>query len=248
MTDDTNEVDDFNVFDDSIDLDADDKVEAAPEADGDDELKGDKQEADAEMAEAKKPEPPSVEDEKTVGQLAALKAERQARQKAEEEYRRLKSQYEPDVDPNEPNPSEDPEGYKQWAKAKASQELLVDRINNSRTEMLKVDDYEDMESVFATLATRNPELINQMNKHPDPARFAYETAQKHEQAKEEKIRQKIMAELGYSKDKDAKPKKPKAPDLTGATAIGSNKTKVETMADDDDLFEDSPYRIGARRK
>jgi len=242
MTDDTDEVqEDFNVFDDSIDLDK--EPEKEPEAE--EEPEGEEAKSDNDDDSEEEAEPPAAENKTKVGQMAALKAERQARQQLQEENRRLREQYEPDVDPNEPDPSIDPQGYKEWAKAKAKEELFVDRINNSRAEMLKVDDYEEMETVFAVLANRDRSLIEKMNKHPDPARFAYETATKYEAEREEKLRLKIMG--GKPEAKDAKPKR-RAPDLTGATAIGSNTTRIETMADDDDLFEDSPFRVGVKRK
>ena len=64
--------------------------------------------------------------------------------------------------------------------------------------MLK-DDYESREQEFIELAQSNPEYVTQLRASPNPARFAYETAIRHQEMAQlqnvDEYKSKLRAEL-----------------------------------------------------
>lgn len=183
-------------------------------------------------------EPPSGEDEKTVP-VAALLDERKKRQELEAQL----SQYQkPELDTwTGEQIAMNPEGYKEHLKNVVEAESLVERIQGSRTKMLEKHlDYEDKERVFAFLNSQDPTLAQKMNAHPEPARFAYETATAHLETERAKMRAEIEAELKPADNPTPKTEIPKVlPNLTQAAASGSNTRPVETEYESiDDMFDD----------
>lgn len=99
--------------------------------------------------------------------VAALKSERQKRQELE---KRLKEYQEKEAS-NIPVPDkeEDPEGYEFHLKLTLSRDLMAEVYS----------DYAEKATVFQKIAANNPLLLAQFQKHPYPAKFAYETAKQH---------------------------------------------------------------------
>lgn len=186
-------------------------------------------------------EPPSEEkkNEASTIPMAAYLDEKRKRQAYEEklkDFEQRLAQYErPDLD--EPDPSVDPEGFKEHVKKRVMAEMLANRINESRSKMLQAaPDYEDMEKTFLYLSSINPELKQKMANHADPARFAYETAIAYRESEKAKLRAELMSQEKTSE----KPKVPKVPDLTKATAMGGN-TSLKEEYSYEHLLDDLPY-------
>ena len=204
---------------------------------------------------AKTKEPAKAEGEspspESIGLQAALVAERQKRQAAEE---KLKSLEEPE---KIPDPIEDPEGYSRHIKETSTKGLTQTKIDLSRSMMLSVkEDYPEKEKVFMSLIGRfedgklvitNEILHRQFLDSDNPGLFAYDHAVDHllaekykdpdfEKNLEERLTKKILAGL------EAKPNEGMSaadvPDLTSATATGSNTEKVEKVKELDDMFSE----------
>ncbi len=147
-------------------------------------------------------------------------------------------------DENAPDPIEDPKGYERYIKQKVSGEILQERISTSREKALAgIDDYPEKEELFLFMANKDKSLIDKMNAHPDPAQFAYDTAKQHRDSEREKLRAEIMAELNAKEpEPDKKSNALKVPDLTTATAAGSNATQPKVNRENlDDVFADSQF-------
>jgi len=117
------------------------------------------------------------------GLYASQKAEREKRQALERELEELKSkQSEGSAEPEQSiDPLEDPKGFADSVTSKIDQVRLATRIETTQELMReKHDDYDDREAQFLELAKGNPALIQQMQAATSPAKFAYETAVKHE--------------------------------------------------------------------
>jgi hypothetical protein len=84
-------------------------------------------------------------------------------------------------------------------------------------------DYVERETQFAEMAKADPNLAAQLREHPHPAKFAYETAVKHEKMKEfedvdalkARIRAEVLAELETPEpDSKRQPSMAKTPSKT----------------------------------
>lgn len=129
---------------------------------------------------------------------AAVLAERRKRQALEEENRRLKSGEAPKPAAR-PDVLEDQDGAFNHVEAKLSQALLNERINLSREFMIdKHDDYELMETEFADMCKDNPQLVVEMQRSSNPAKFAYQTAKNATEIKklsDPQTREEIKAQM-----------------------------------------------------
>jgi len=177
----------------------------------------------------------------TQEQTVPLKALLEARRKTHELEDRLAKIEQLNAPPAEaPNPVTNPNEYEKFIEKKLTVKELESRINNSRSEMLgQHADYEDMEDTFLFITRKNPGLITEMNKHPEPARFAYEKGKEHMQVQRQKIEAEILTATQGNQVKDFDKRKASAtgaPDLTGATAIGKNSSAVSVLPSVKELF------------
>lgn len=142
---------------------------------------------------AESPSAPVEQVEKTVP-LKALEEERRKRQEYERRIKELETQ--PKQEPQQaPQFWENPEQYI----AQVGNQI---RIETSQATMRAIhQDYDEMESFFVEKAQRMPYLIAQLNSHPNPALFAYQTAKQLKEMDEiqaggglEALRKKIAEE------------------------------------------------------
>ncbi len=125
--------------------------------------------------------------------LAALKAEREKRQKLEKELEALRSQA-----PQEPAPNyfEDPEGYLQRVQNESNQRLYAALEASAREQY---PDYDDAFAVVMRHAENNPAVVREVMAAPNPAMAAYKMGKKlaeFEQMQDpEAYRAKIEADL-----------------------------------------------------
>lgn len=105
-----------------------------------------------------------------------------------------------------PDPYDDPVGYARAIENRNQYAIFETRLHLTRDSMLtSVEDYEEIESVFADAAEKYPRLAYELSRSPNPARYAYETGRKIKlmneidsdpAAYEAKLREKILAEAG----------------------------------------------------
>lgn len=172
--------------------------------------------------------PPVQEVEAGHIPIAALKDERAKRQQLEQQLQQYEAyiqQIAAQQQPQEmPDPITDPYGHAEWlaqqVRAQVMQEVQqASQHQNSLSrvevsEMLarqKFDDYDAQVEVFKQAAQENPFLINELQRAPDPASYAYQAAKRYQEAKqygsatpsreqmEAEIRAKIMAEIGVQR-------------------------------------------------
>lgn len=248
----------FEGEDESEDSETDAESEV-DESEQEDDTKGDtdgEPDDDSDGDTSDESEPPSDKEQKLVP-IAALLDERRKAQLLKEENEKLKSQFQQEEDETAPDPLDDPEGYKQYLKNQANRELYQERAEESRSRMLEShSDYEEMEKIFMFLASQDSALVTQMNKHPDPAKFAYDKASEYKAEQRESIKNEfreslkaeILAELkaGAQPPEESEADKRKrsavsVPNLTKATATDTNSTTIEKDEDLDDMFEDQKY-------
>lgn len=209
-----------------------DKVETKEE-------KGEQSES-KEEDKGKKVEPPSTEES---GLKAALAAERRRRQEAEEKLRVKETVKVPD-------PIEDPEGYAKHLEVQNGRNEFKTKIALSRDLMLDAkEDFIEKEKVFISLVAdeegniTDESLFRKFQNAPNPARFAYNHAKEHldiQELKSPDYREKLRAEIRAEVEAELKGKKPvsatEVPNLTKATAAGSNSEKVEELTELKDVF------------
>lgn len=164
---------------------------------------------------AKDKEAEEDESEKTWTKTAYLD-EKKKRQAIEKEFQEFKSKgtgekkkEEAPEKENIPDIFEDPEGYTQYMDTKRARERYEDRANLS-TELL-IDKHgkekvNEIFGVFDELVEINPELLEKIFTVANPAKFAFETVEKHlarkkfddpdyEKNLEASLRKKILAEM-----------------------------------------------------
>lgn len=203
---------------------ADEAEETEAEETKDEEVKGD-------TSEEEEAEPPAADEDKSVP-IAALQDERRKRQELEERLAKYEQKEAPQIE-------------------EVDDETYIERANLSREVYAEAfPDYEAKEKVFLDLAQDDPFLKQQVRQAKNPAKFAYEKAKEHLEITE-------LKELRGSDDWNAfqqwkkdqlKPKEDprkasavKVPDLTKATAKGSNSTPVEKEETLDDVLGDAPF-------
>jgi len=229
-----------DVFDDSDEPEQETVTETNDE-------KGEPEEAKAEPeaeTESATVETPAT---KETGLQAALTAERHKRQEAEKQLKELQTKS------TIPDPINDPEGYATYLRDQGSQESLNTRIALSRDLMIDAKpDYLEKESVFMGLIMKDGQVVDDsLHKRflasPNPARFAYTHANEHlevQKLKDPSYLETIKKEAYEQGLKDAKAKKKSAtelPDLTNATASGSNSVEAEkSYSSPKDVLADAP--------
>jgi len=222
------------------------EIETVKESTPEPESKGEPEEQPEPEAEAKAEpeakeepqtaEPPSAEPLSVPKQ--ALLDERRKRQALEAELASLRKQS-GQKDENAPDPLEDPEGYEKYLRSKWESERFTEVTNKSRERMLETHvDYEDMEKHFVTLAQTDPSLVQKLRDHPEPARFAYETAKESKSKLYADVEKQVIERLR----KEGKLKEPKSVASEVATLINSpgagknNNQVVKEITDIKDIF------------
>ena len=231
------EIDD--VFNDEVTDDAVREDKETQDTTSETEVKGDAPEsAEAEQPETTDDGGETPSQETNLVPRAALQDERRKRQALEERIKSLQDQY-GTQDDNAPDPVDDPEGYRKFVKAQAQNELRTELADTSRANMLEAHaDYEEKEKYFTLMVAQDPSLGDKLKVHPDPARFAYETASKALSSTRESLKAEIMAEL----EKSGKLKATQTPqadvsNLINATGAGKNNgEKVEEVTQINQLF------------
>lgn len=219
----------------------DSKAETAETADKPAEEKGETEVKTPEKEETKVAETPSAEE---TGLKAALTAERRKRQEAEEKLR------EKETKTKIPDPIEDPEGYANHLRVENGKVEFKTRIALSRDLMMDAkEDFADKEKVFMELVSDadgniiDESLFRRFQESPNPARFAYNHAKEHLEILELKspdYKEKLKAELRKELEEEMKSvSATQVPNLTKATAAGSNSQKVEELTELSDMFKDS---------
>ena len=171
---------------------------------------------------AEQEDTPAVSDKSESEHIpyAALKDERRKRQEYERELNYLKQQIAKEQQ-HRPDVFEDQEGAFNHLASSFEQRLNAQMVGLSRDMMMSShDDYAELESEFVAMAQQNPALTQEMLSHPNPARFAYETARKardyqamqnvdeYKARIEAELREQIKAELmDEMKAKDEKTQK-----------------------------------------
>lgn len=127
----------------------------------------------------------------------------------------------------------DPQAVLSKLEARAEEKAFIQLTNFSRDLMKEAKpDYEAKEKIFVELAKSDAGLIEKMRKSNNPAKFAYETAVKHEFLQEvsdpAKYRDKIKAELLAELSKDTQ--KRKVPSLAKTTSVGGGTSDAEDLS------------------
>lgn len=241
--------------DDKEEAPAETKAEAETESEKGEETKPETVETKAEetedKTEEKEAEPVEKPSTESVGLQAALVAERQKRQKAEAELKKLQ---EPE---KIPDVIEDPEGYAKYLEGKNDTTAQKTKIDLSRSIVLSMkDDYLEKEGVFMGLIgdiedgklveITDQSLYEKFLASDNPALFAYDYAAKHQQVEKlsdpkylEELIQERAAKIVAEQSVDTGVKAEQVPDLTTAPAAGSNGVEPEKLVDLDDMFEEN---------
>lgn len=213
---------------------------------------GESEQPEPEEAES---EPPSDSEGESVPRQALLD-ERRKRQEAQEALERFKREQGIQQEDDEaPDPRDDPEGYEKHVRQKVERENWEKRVTTSRERMLeKHADFEEKERHFVQLAQQSPDLVKQMNEHPDPAAFAYEKAQEDLSSKEKAVEDRVIERLrkegrlkDESQERETKSSKAaesasRVADLTSSAGAGNNSSdQIQESADPQDVFDDLGY-------
>lgn len=179
------------------------------------------------------PEPPAAEvpttpepKEETVP-LAALKAEREKRQK----YERELAEYRQRAQQPAPQFSEAPEHYVQHLVQQTEQQLTARMLGALEAQAREVyPDYDEVFEVVQQHAQENPVVVQQVLNAPNPAIAAYQLGKRIKELEamkdpdayrkqiEAEVRAKVLAEVEAEKAAKAKAAEAIPPDLTAARA------------------------------
>ena len=188
---------------------------------------------------------PEDKDKIIEGLHKARDAERHKRQELERKYAQVKA---PEV---VPDPVTDPEEYTNYVLGKGDAKILRLKIEQSQEIMREsATDYEEKEKIFLSLIAdesgnvTDQKLLAEFNKSLNPAKFAYNYAKKHldyvdksSDDYESKLRAKIAKEL-YDSYKEKGLSALDLPNLTNASASGSNTEKLVNYEGDSYLWRD----------
>jgi len=160
--------------------------------------------------------------------LAALRAEREKRQRIAQELAQYQQQ-------NQFNPEafyQDPRNIQTYVQ----QQLLNERINLSRSMVATLNpDYAEMEDLFVEEATKNPALRDEMLQAENPALFAYQTAKTLRTLREAQsgdLEKRLRAEIEAKVRAELEAKQPPSvpPDLSAVrSAKGSDAPPDDTL-------------------
>jgi hypothetical protein len=235
MTDD-NLTDVFNDSNDSVE--SKDTTEAT-------ETRGETKEVTStEKVEAKteQAEPPAAENKEELWTKKAVLDERKKRQALENELLELKKA-KPNGEESKP------------AEISIEDRLWQERANTTREIYLdKHEDYEEMETLFLDMCKDNPALRTELRNSTNPAKFAYNQAKNHTEAKKlsdpeyvkkleqeiyEKAKKEILAEVEAKQAPEDKRKKAalSVANISKTTSVNSNSSK-ESLETLDDMFDD----------
>ena len=243
-------------MDQDLDVFTDDDVEEAQAAETEkaETEETEETEANAEETEEEATEETAPSDDKDkiiAGLKQGITAERQKRQEAQAQ---LKKQETP---PEQiPDPVTDPQGYAEYQEQKGSARSLQDRIELTQDLMRDMhEDYDKYQAVFmglvssenddGSLRITDPALLAKFNASPNPAKFAYNHAKKHEEIEtlsspdyKENLRKELEAEV-LAKLKAKGLDVASLPNLTNAPASSKNDVIVDEKAKDViDVFDD----------
>lgn len=192
---------------------------------------------------------PETEKEKSDWTYAAYQDEKRKRQELEQEFKKLKEQLDqPKEDDTEYlSQTELTQRMKSYADSQVQRALFQDRLTRHYDEVKsKYDDFGEMETAFAEMASKDNNLKAQFLASPNPAEFAYIQAKNAQllskyngniQAMLEDVKKQHKVE---SKPKEEKPaSKPRTPSLANATESEKNSAPISTMASLQEIFEDS---------
>lgn len=207
------------------------------------------EETEAQEEQKVEEEPTSTEEtEKESWTLEAVKDERRKRQEAQQELESLKKEFEAlKATPQEPKelPSvfDSEEGFVNGLQERYEQQRLQDRFEDSAMLMAELKpDYHEKEKIFIEMAKENPMLANQLASARNPAKFAYEQAEKFTKYQEmqnidsyrDKVKAELRAELEaeYKAKAEAEAEKSKGlkPSLTNMTDAKNDEPVVDTLA------------------
>lgn len=165
---------------------------------------------------------------------AAVKGERERRQRAEQRAKELEDQIQALQNPPAPAPSvfEDEQGWQQHFGSQVVSQAVNQATLNAKLDMSEMmvrqanPDFEDMKEAFLQLAQDNPSLTQQALNDPHPWNKAYQIAKNHKAMQDlgatdvdslkAKIREELMAEMA------ANPTMPRAPQtLSNERNVGS---------------------------
>lgn len=181
-------------------VEAEAEAEAATTA-----VESEEKEQEPEAEAVKEPE------EKEPWTKAAYMSEKKKRQELERKLAEVEQKPLPDA-------IDDPEGFSNALRSELATTAFSIKTELSQDLMRELhDDYDEKEAVFMELAQDNPSLVQELREASNPARFAYETAKKHEELQQlkdvdsykAKLRKELEAELrkeimGEKEAKDAK--------------------------------------------
>lgn len=203
-------------------------------------------EEDAETPTAKDNEGPSVP-------VAALKDERRKRQELEARLAELEARENGVKPPARPDVLEDQEGAFKHTETIFEERLFQERINLTKEAMMESKpDYLEKADYFLELVKEHPALGEEIRKVSNPAKFAYTKAKEHldylefqktkdseewKSFQEAKKAGKLTALVETPEQKRNKSAL-SAPNLSRATAVGSNTVQKLAVPTLDELFED----------
>lgn len=187
--------------------------------------------------------------------LAGLLDERDKRQAAERKAKELEEKL-AGLTETEKRPSvfEDEDKAFSTLEKNLQSERLSDKFALSRDMMgMLKDDYEELEAEFLELAKEDDSLQTKLKAHANPARFAYETAQRHREFKEmenldetkekkfaewrEELKEELRKELSEETEKDEKKRKAATPSLASHRSVGGNDENIDPDLTVDDILE-----------
>lgn len=202
---------------------------------------------------AQAPEPPAPEattapDEERVP-LAALKAEREKRQKYERELAEYRRKLEEQRPP--PNFHEAPEQYVQELLSQQAQALTQRMLGALEAQVREANpDYDEVFAELEEQAQENPALVQQVMSAPNPAMAAYRLGKQLRELKQmqdpEAYRAKIEAEVRAKIEAEYKAKEEAR--KRAADAIPPDLTAARATKDDDVVPDDSLDSILASRR
>jgi hypothetical protein len=220
-----------DVFKDEVDPEPEKEPEPEPS-------KGAEPEPDPEPEPVKEEataEPPSAEP-KLVPIQAVLDARRRA-QTAEARLAELEKQN-ASKDEHAPNPIDDPEGHEKYLRTKWEKERAAKVTEESRARMLETaPDYEEYEKLFLAMARSDTSLVEKLNNHSDPAKFAYETAKESKNKQYAEIEKQVIEKLRKEGKLKEKPSAPEVATLINSPGAGKNSDKpVKEITNVRELF------------
>jgi len=200
---------------------------------------------EAKLEEESKEEETTSEDFKDMPSWAqkAVKDERNKRQELERKLSELQKPKEevPDV-------FEDQTGFKDAIRNENQQDLANAKLELAREMMMEFhDDYEEMEVSFIEIARDNPVLLQEAQKAPNQAKFAYEQAKKYKEFKEiqdigktksamaKKYKEELREELRKELKEEMEKENALSPSLASKT--GKNVPEAKALDTIQSLFE-----------